>query len=704
MPPPSHRSEPVTPSDARNATPSRAQRAFWLYVVGTAVAALVVVLISVVGEPRWNELPASFWIVASLVVLGELRPILTSRLGGAGGVALSTTFVFATLLQWGLGPAVVLQLTAVVLGDVLRRKALWRTVFNSAQYTLSCGAAHVALNLVQRHTDLDASARLDGGDLPAILLAAVAYFLVNNLLVAVALAAKTRTTVRQHFYDDFGHEVLITGALLAFAPLVVLAAEHSWALVPLILVPLAAVYQNARAGAVHQYRALHDTLTGLPNRKLLFHRVTEVAASHAGTGRGAALLLLDLDRFKEVNDTLGHHTGDRVLEEVARRIAGAVRPADTVARLGGDEFAVLLPDIGDEAAAVAVARRVVGSLDHPFTVLDAVGGQVVLDVGASVGIARYPQHATDVDGLLQRADVAMYVAKGTGAGCSVYSADADRNSTARLSLVGEVRAALRGEPAEAGFAVHYEPQVDLATGEVVRVEALATWRHPERGNVPAEEFVEAAERSGVIRQLAGWKIDTALGQLRAWSEAGIELRVSANVSARALRTREFAGFLAERLAHHRIPAANLQLEISEARLLADADGVLPTLRALEELGVGVSLDDFGAGHAAISPLSPLPVGEVKIGRCYIGLMEVDPGAREVVRTLVGLSHSIGHRVVAEGVDTVAAWRYLADIGCDGAQGELFGSARPAGELTEWLASGPRFALRDGAASTATPVP
>ncbi|MCW2567382.1 MAG: cph1 [Mycobacterium sp.] len=677
--------------------PLRREWAFRLYVLGT-VAAAVVVLTRALADVGRHDLPASFWMVAGLVLLGELRPLLISRAAGSDGVVLSTTFVFAALLQWGLGAAVALQLAGVLLADVLRRRALRRTVLTCARYTLSWGAAQLVLDLVHSPLGTGTVPRLDGGDLPAVALAAVAYFVVNTLLVSVALAAETRTTVRERFFADFGYEVLITGGLLASAPLVVLAAEHSWALVPLVLVPLAAVYQNARAGAVHRHRALHDTLTGLPNRKLLFDRAAAITASHAGTGRGAALLLLDLDRFKEVNDTLGHHTGDRVLEEVARRIAGAVRPADTVARLGGDEFAVLLPDLEDEPAAVAVARRVVASLDRPFAVAGPTGERVVLDLGASVGIAHYPRHATDVAGLLQRADVAMYVAKDSGARWSVYSADADRNTTARLMLVGEVRAALRGDPVAAGFAVHYEPQVDLASGAVVRVEALARWCHPVRGDVPTDDFVGAAERGGVIRELAGWKLDTALRQLREWTDAGIDLAVSANISVRALHTRDFAGLVADRLAHHRIEAGRLQLELSEARLLGDPEGVLPTLRALEELGVGVSLDDFGGGYAAVSPLRPLPVSEVKIGRSYIAALGDDPESRRVVRMLVTLAHAVGHRVVAEGVDTAAVWRYLGEIGCDEAQGELFGAARPAAELTAWLASGPRFPLRDGAAN------
>ena len=404
----------TTVADTRNAAPPLREWRFWVVVIPVLVAAVVVLFGHAVPEFQLDLLSASFWMVAALVVFGELRPIFTARALDANGLVISTTFVFAVLLEWGLGPAIVLQVVAVVLADLPRRKALWRTSYNVAQYVLSWAAADLVMMLAGRHVSPAEQAPLGGSDVPAILLAALTYFVVNDLLVSVVLAVKSHTRVRDHFFDEFGWQLVASGGLLALSPLVVLAAERSWLLVPLIVVPLFAVYQNARISVEQQHLALHDALTGLPNRKLLFERAAE-----ATDGRGAfGLLLLDLDRFKEVNDTRGHHAGDRVLEETARRLSVAVRPGDTVARLGGDEFAVLLPDVADEAVAVAVAERVTHVLGRPFTI--RVGDEDVdLELDASVGIALYPQHAADFDGLMHCADIAMYAAKEQGMGWTV---------------------------------------------------------------------------------------------------------------------------------------------------------------------------------------------------------------------------------------------------------------------------------------------
>jgi diguanylate cyclase (GGDEF)-like protein len=406
-----------TVADTRNATPPLREWRFWAVVVPVLLGAAVVLFGHAVPEVQLRLLPAAFWMVAALVVVGELRPLFTARALDANGLVMSTTFVFAVLLEWGLGPAVVLQVLATVLADLPRRKALWRSGFNVAQYVLSWAAAYLVLTLVGRHVSPAEPTPLEGADLPAILLAAVTYFVVNNLLVSAVLAVKTHTRIRDHFFDEFGWQLVASGGLLALSPLVVLAAERSWMLVPLIVVPLFAVYQNARISVEQQHLALHDSLTGLPNRKLLFERAAEATEGRSTVG----LLLLDLDRFKEVNDTLGHHSGDRVLEEMARRLSLAVRPGDTVARLGGDEFAVLLPDVADESVAVAVAERIAHVLGRPFTI-PAGDEDVVLELDASVGIALHPEHAADFEGLLQRADTAMYAAKERGTGWSVYAA------------------------------------------------------------------------------------------------------------------------------------------------------------------------------------------------------------------------------------------------------------------------------------------
>jgi diguanylate cyclase (GGDEF)-like protein len=407
----------VEPAD-RDARPPLREWRFWGICAAVVVAAAGVV-VEVLPDLRLAPLPASFWMVAGLVVLAELRPLPATRALDADGLVVSTTFLFAVLLQWGLAPAVVLQVVAVVLAGIGRRTAWWRSAFDVARYVLGWAAAHVVMDLAGRHVDVGNPVPLTGAALPAVLLGAVTYVVVDDLLASLCLALKSHTRVREHIVGEFSGRLRTSGALLALSPLVVLAAERSWALVPLIVVPLFAVYQNARISTEQQHLALHDPLTGVPNRTLLFERAAEATT---GPDTTAGLLVLDLDRFKEVNDAFGHHAGDEVLREMARRLGVSVRPWDTVARLGGDQFAILLPDVDDAAGAVAVAERVVYALGRPCTVTGADGQDAVLELGASVGIALYPEHATDVDTLLARADLAMYAARHGGAGWSVYAA------------------------------------------------------------------------------------------------------------------------------------------------------------------------------------------------------------------------------------------------------------------------------------------
>jgi diguanylate cyclase (GGDEF)-like protein len=682
----------MTTVDPRNVPPGWRAWKFWSFITLTVVAAGAVLVEQLPQVSAAPIMPAAFWVVAALVVFGELRPVFTAGSRDVNGLVTSTTFVFAVVLHWGLGMAIVLQCVAVLIADLPVRRALWRTAFNMGQYALSWVAAASVLSLLHIHSSPAHPLHITAAELPAIVAAAVAYFVVNDLLVSTLVAFKTHGRIRDEFFDEFTYQVLTAGALLALSPLVVLAAERSAYLVPLIVVPLIAVYQNARVSVEQQYHASHDALTGLPNRKHLIDISREAVEAATAAGRSVGLLLLDLDKFKEVNDTLGHQVGDQLLQEVGRRLRTAVRPGDTVTRLGGDEFAVLLPELRDQWAAEVVAGRIVAALEPPFALPDGPAQEIVLDLGASIGVALAPQHADDFETLLQRADVAMYVAKERGRCYSVYSVEADRHSPERLSLLGELRVLLHGDAAAGGLEVHYQPQVCLQTGDVVGVEALIRWQHPRHGMLAPDSFVPVAEQSALIHDLTRFVVDTTLTQVRSWLDAGVSLRASVNVSVRDLHRLEFADFLAHRLVRHRLAPDVLALEITEGALMADPGRVLATLRSLEDLGVGLSLDDFGTGYSSLSHLRRMPVSEVKIDRGFVSRMAADVDDETIVRSIIDLAGGLGLRVVAEGVEDEATWRRLAALGCDQAQGWFFGRPKPAHEMTEWLAQRPRFSL------------
>ncbi|MCY7364851.1 MAG: EAL domain-containing protein [Frankiaceae bacterium] len=664
----------LVPEDDRNDFAGRRDLAFRVYVAAVSLSGLAVLVLAALSLDPASVLglEPAFWALCALLLVAEVRPLFTAGARDANGLALSTSFVFALLLRYGLPISVLVQAVATTVADVSRRKAPWRTAFNIGQFTLSWSAAAVVMELAGHEASTAAPLDLMGADLVAAGLGGITYFLVNQLLVTVALSLKTGRSVLRLLRDDLAYEGLSSGALLALSPLIVLAVGRGTAFLPLLLPPLAAVYQVASVALQREQQALTDALTGLPNRTLLGTRTAEslLESGDAGT----ALLLFDLDRFKEVNDTLGHHVGDRFLQVVASRLAAAVRPGDTVVRLGGDEFALLLPATGAEEAE-QTARRLLEAVRAPI-VLDGLH----VDVDASVGIAVAPEHGDDLDALLQHADVAMYLAKGTGSGVEHYDVSRDRNTTSRLVMLGELRRALSGGELE----VHYQPKARLVSGRVTGVEALVRWRHPERGLVPPDDFVPLAESSGLIEALTGHVLDRAVGQAAAWRTQGLDLRVAVNVSVRDLSGNLLVDSVIASLTLHGLPACCLLLEVTEGSLFAESHRTAATLLRLDELGVCLSLDDFGTGWSSLGRLRRLPVQELKVDRSFVQRMAADARDAAIVRSVVDLGVGLGMRVVAEGVEDRATWRLLTEMGCDEAQGWLLSRAEPAEVLTPWL--------------------
>jgi diguanylate cyclase (GGDEF)-like protein len=437
-----------------------------------------------------------------------------------------------------------------------------------------------------------------------------------------------------------------------------------------------------------RHDALHDALTGLPNRTYLQQEMAgaldDVAA---GRSRGAAVMILDLDEFKDVNDTLGHHQGDALLVEVAARLATAVGPAGTVARLGGDEFSVLLPGTADEEQVLRIGRRVLRALEQPV----ALDGLEV-EVGASVGIALAPEHSNDPAALLKCADLAMYDGKSASTrGLRLYQPDLHASSPRRLTLVAELRGALQNGEIQ----VHVQPQAELGSGRVVGVEALVRWKHPELGWIPPDEFVPVAERSGLIGLLTTRVLDAALAACALWRAAGRDLGIAVNLSARSLQNTDVVDEVTRLLRRHDVPADRLTLEVTEGSVMADPTRAVAVLHQLRELGVRLSVDDFGTGYSSLSYLQRLPVQEVKIDRSFVAALGAENENMAIVRAIVDLGRHLGLDVVAEGVEDEATWSLLASMNCDLVQGWHLARPMPTGELLGWLTTRDRSRSRGG---------
>ncbi|MBW3594475.1 MAG: EAL domain-containing protein [Actinobacteria bacterium] len=424
-----------------------------------------------------------------------------------------------------------------------------------------------------------------------------------------------------------------------------------------------------------EHLALHDVLTGLANRALFRDRVKQALRVAEREQQTVAVLLMDLDRFKEINDTLGHHHGDIVLQETARRLQATLRETDTIARLGGDEFAMVLPHVPDPAAVVLVADKIRAALRVPFIVQG-----LSLDVRASIGVAFFPGHGKDVDTLIQRADVAMYLAKTAQSGCEIYAVEKDQYSPSRLALVGELRNAIEHDE----FVVHYQPKVDLKTGEVKGVEALLRWEHPLRKLIPPDEFIPLAEHTGLIEPLTSYVLNQSLRQVSEWREDGLDLKVAVNLSTRSLLNAQFPDEVSKALKKWRIPPSSLQLEITEHTILADPARAAGVLATLSNMGVELSIDDFGTGYSSFVQLRRLPLTELKIDKSFVMNMNVDENDAVIVRSLIELGRNLGLQVVAEGVESEQIRDDLTKLGCDFAQGFFTSRPMPADQLVRWL--------------------
>jgi len=421
-------------------------------------------------------------------------------------------------------------------------------------------------------------------------------------------------------------------------------------------------------------QAMYDPLTGLANRALLHDRLEhEIEVSkRANTSFGVALM--DLDRFKEVNDTLGHNVGDELLREVGRRLKETVRAEDTVARLGGDEYVVLVHDL-DPKGVPTIANKLLAALDKPFHWQNQS-----IDIGASLGVSLYPSQCSDASELLRCADIAMYVAKRAGKGYALYAPDQVHTNRSDLSLKSELRAAIQSDQ----LCLYYQPQIDHHSQRVVGLEALVRWSHPQRGFLAPDQFIPLAEDAGLIGALTHWVLRTALTQLVDLQKKGYDLTMAVNLSARNLHDMELPASISALLAESGIAPQNLILEITESAVMANPSDGLTILTELDRMGVTLAIDDFGTGYSSLGYLKRLPVDELKIDKSFVMDMEQNENDAVIVRSTIDLAHNLGLKVTAEGVETQDAWYILGTLGCDCSQGYFMGRPMPVDKLEAWL--------------------
>ncbi|PYQ51437.1 MAG: GGDEF domain-containing protein [Acidobacteria bacterium] len=444
---------------------------------------------------------------------------------------------------------------------------------------------------------------------------------------------------------------------------------------------LATAFNRMRTGIAERedqiiHQATHDGLTGLPNRTLFLDRLDHAIAAARRSGDSVGIIMMDLDRFKEINDTLGHQFGDQLLTEIGRRLTQSLRESDTVARLGGDEFGVSF-NAREPDHAVDVARRIGASLDPAFIL-----GGVSIDVDASMGIAIFPLHADDAGSLMKRADIAMYEAKKNHTAIALYEAGRDEHSVRRLSLLSELRQAIQRDELQ----LHYQPSIDMRTGRVAYAEALVRWNHPTHGRMNPDEFIPLAEQSGTIGALTKWVLRNATAECSEWMRRGMPLTVAVNLSVLDLFDSELPIYISGLLAEVGLPASNLVLEITESAIMRDPAHALKILRELKARGIRLSVDDFGTGYSSLAHLKRLPVDELKIDKSFvINLTSQSTDDAVIVRSTIELGHNMGLTVIAEGVETIESLDILKRLGCDMGQGYYMSPPLPADKFVRWIA-------------------
>jgi diguanylate cyclase (GGDEF)-like protein len=609
-------------------------------------------------------------VFCGLLFIAETRQWF--RFGDGGKVTPGWAFAFSIVLLGSPLIAIAVMAVCTVLVDLRDRKSLTKVVFNAGQITASLAAGALLLQLFGLDVPITDAGRLSYRWGIGIIVSGALVFTANGLLTCVVLTLHYKTSLRSVMGRSFFLSVSADGALLALSPIFVVAIHFSLMMLPLLGVTAVLIYQSTQQALRRTHEASHDGLTHLLNRGTFDDHLSGFLSSNSDDARGA-VLLLDLDGFKEINDRLGHQTGDMVLLGIADQLTRSAPEAALVARVGGDEFAVLIPDVGSEASTMAIVEQLRTELTRPIVV-----DGFPLSVGVSIGLAFAPTHGRTPEDLLSAADVAMYRAKRYRTGVETYKALGARPERGRLGLLGELSHAIAADQLK----LHYQPLTRFRDGAPNAMEALLRWQHPTLGQVPPGDFITLAEHTDLIGPLTQFVLTQATADARAVDR--FDLRLSINVSARNLQDRRFPSSVLKALDEAELDPSRLELEITESAIASEPERSLFAISAMREAGVRVAIDDFGTGYSSFSMLRDFTVDRLKIDASFVGGIAHNQRQQHIVGAIVALAKGLGIETVAEGVETEESWITLSNLGCDVAQGYLICRPVPLPELVEWL--------------------
>ncbi len=644
------------------------------FVTAVAVVAVTLtVLVYVLGRPTIVPPSQGIYVAifCALLFIGETRT-KWFRFGDGGQVTPGWAFAFSIVLLGAPIVAIAAMAACTLYVDLRDRKSITKIVFNAAQITASLAAGALVLQLFGLRSPITDAERLSYRWGIGVVVAGALVFTANGLLTCIVLTLHYKTSLRSMMGRSFFLSISADGALLALSPIFVVAIDYSLMMLPLLGVTALLIYQSTQQALRRAHEASHDSLTHLLNRRTFDNHLSGFLASHPDDVRGA-VLLLDLDGFKEINDRLGHQTGDMVLVGIAEQLIRSAPEAAVVARLGGDEFAVLIPDVGSEASTMATVEQLRTELTRPIVV-----DGFPLSVGVSIGLAFVPTHGRTPEDLLGAADVAMYRAKRYRTGVESYKALGSRPERGRLGLLGELSHAIGADQLK----VHYQPLTRFRDGTPNAMEALLRWQHPTLGQVPPGDFITLAEHTDLIVPLTQFVLTQATADARVVDR--FDMRLSINVSARNLQDRRFPSSVLKAIDEAGLNPARLELEITESAIASEPERSLFAISAVREAGVRVAIDDFGTGYSSFSMLRDFTVDRLKIDASFVDGIAHSQRQQHLVKAIVTLAKGLGIETVAEGVETEESWIALADLGCDVAQGYLICRPVSLPDLVEWL--------------------